>query len=566
MKGLLAAIEDRLGLVSAWWGFADMRVRGGAKLRHAFPAVIAYLFVQQAVLGVALAAYYSPSSTDAWASTAYITDQVTLGWFVRGLHFHGASVMVIVATLWVLQLVAHGAYRAPREVTWWAALGVLGLSLAFALSGNPLPWDQQGYWGIQVELGIAQQSPGGGAIRTLIQGGSDTGNLSLLRFYVIHVFLLPGAFIGLLALVVLQLRRHGPAAPINMSAEQADRTARRWFPGQTFIDVVAITAVSLVLIVLTLATHGAELWAPADPSENFQARPEWYFLFLYVLRSPFQGPLEPIATMLVPGAAVTFLLAVPFVERLVGKAGRAVVLGGVGLLMTGVVLLTGIGIAADYADDEYRESLVESKKRADEARAYAKEGVDPLGGPAVFFNDPQYRAKKLFREHCQNCHGIDGIGGGEGPDFTDYGSKAWLLELIKDPNTDRFFGKTKMKDEMSSYKELPEADLAALVDYVVSLSGDPEMTADPKLVARAKELWDGGDPVDCSGCHEVEQGKAGDGPNLVGRGTKEWVARVIRDSAAEDLFADYAEMPKFKDKLSEEEIELLAEFVVSQRK
>jgi ubiquinol-cytochrome c reductase cytochrome b subunit len=551
MKGLLDAIESRLGATSFLRGFADQRVRGGARPRHAFPAVIAYLFVQQAVLGL--------------ASTAYLTDQVTMGWFVRGLHYHGASAMVILSTLWVLQLVAHGAYRAPREVTWWAALGVLALSFGFGLSGNALPWDQQAYWGIQVELGIAESTPGGAAIRTMIQGGSDTGNLALLRFYVIHVFLLPGAFATLLLLVVIQLRRHGPAAPIGMSDAEADRTAQRYFPAQMFVDMIAITAVSFALIAVTVATHGGELWAPADATENFQARPEWYFLFLYKMRTAFEGPLEPVATMLIPGAAATFLLAAPFVERLGGKLGRTIVLGGVGALMTGVVLLTGVAIAADRGDEEYQEAVVAAGKRAEEARAYALEGVEPLGGPAVFFNDPQYRAKMLFREHCQTCHALDGVGGGEGPDFTDYGSKAWLLELIRDPNTERFFGNTKMKGEMEAYKELPEADLLALVDYVVSLSGDPELTADPKLVARAKELWEEADPADCSGCHEVEAGVAGDGPNLVGHGTKEWVARVIRDSSAKDLFADYAEMPKFGEKLTDEEIELLAEFVVSQR-
>lgn len=566
MNALLRAIEDRLGLVSLFRGMADVRVRGGARARHVFPAVIAYLFVQQAVLGVTLAAYYSPSSTDAWASTAYITDQVTLGWFVRGLHYHGASAMIVVSTLWVLQLVAHGAYRAPREITWWVALGMVGLSLAFGLSGNPLPWDQQGYWGIQVELGIAEQSPGGGAIRTMLQGGSDAGNLTLLRLYVLHVLVLPGAFLAAFLLVLMQLRRHGPAAPLGMSEAEADRTARRMFPSQVFLDVVAITAVSMVLIVMTLMTHGAELWAPADPTENFQARPEWYFLALYKLRSFFPGSLEPIATMLIPGAAVGFMLAVPFVERIAGKLGRALVLGGVGLFMTGVVLLTGVGIAADAGDEEYQKALEEAGKRSEEARAYAKLGVEPLGGPAVFFNDPQYKAKMLFREHCQTCHALHGVGGGEAPDFTDYGSRAWLKDLIRDPNTERFFGNCeKLKDEMSAYKELPEADVDALVEYVVELSGDPQMKADAKLVERAKALWEEGDPVDCSSCHEVEKGAAGDGPNLFGRGTKEWVARVIRDSAAKDLFGEYAQMPKFADKLTDEEIELLAEFVVSQR-
>ena len=67
-----------------------------------------------------LAFYYSPSATDAWASVAYIQDQVTLGWFVRGLHHHGASAMVIVAGLHLLQTAVYGAYKKPREVNWLA--------------------------------------------------------------------------------------------------------------------------------------------------------------------------------------------------------------------------------------------------------------------------------------------------------------------------------------------------------------------------------------------------------------------------------------------------------------
>ena len=440
MKALFDALEDRLGLVTAWRGFADQKVRGGVRLRHVFPAVIMYLFVQQAVLGVALAAYYSPSATDAWASTAYLQDQVTLGWFVRGLHYHGASALVVIAALWVLQLALHGAYKAPREISWWAALGVLALALGLGLSGNPLPWDQEGYWSIQVELGIAEQTPGGGAIRTLLQGGSDAGNYSVLRLYVIHAFLLPGALAALLALIVVQLRKHGAPPPEGMSDADADKKAQRHFPSQMFLDVVVITVVSVLLIVMTVMTHGADLWAPADPTENFQARPAWYFLFLYKLRMFMEGPMEPIATMVIPGAAAAFLVAVPFLGS---KIGTKVAGAGVAALMTGVVLLTGVAIMADRGDEEYQKALEQADKRAAEAREYAKQGVVPLGGPAVFFNDPQFKVKALFKEHCQNCHGLNGIGGGEAPDFTDYGSKAYLKELIRDPNTDRFFARRR---------------------------------------------------------------------------------------------------------------------------
>ena len=209
---LVDAVEDRLGLATTWEAFRDRLVHGGVRLRHVFPAVILYLFLQQAVLGVVLATYYAPTATDAWASTAYIQDQVTMGWFVRGVHYHGTSVLIVVIGLWLAQMVLHRAYKAPREFTWWAGIGMFGLALALGLTGNPLPWDQEGFWDIQVELSIAEQTPGGDIIRMLVQGGSDAGNLSILRLYVLHVFVLPGAFTGLLWLVPRQ-RAQAPDPP-----------------------------------------------------------------------------------------------------------------------------------------------------------------------------------------------------------------------------------------------------------------------------------------------------------------------------------------------------------------
>jgi mono/diheme cytochrome c family protein len=101
-------------------------------------------------------------------------------------------------------------------------------------------------------------------------------------------------------------------------------------------------------------------------------------------------------------------------------------------------------------------------------------------------------------------------------------------------------------------------DLKGLVEYVVSLAGTGEAT-DAALVARGKELWD--KKLECSSCHEIEAGKDSTGPTLAGRGTAQWVARVITDSAQKDLFGDTAEMPKFAGKLAPPEIEALAKFV-----
>src|ERR1041384_8881726 len=93
---------------------------------YVFGSVLVYLLVLEAATGVALAAFYAPSATDAWGSVAYVQDRATLGWFLRGLHFHGASAMVIVAGLHLVQTALYGAYKKPRELVWWIGVLLMG--------------------------------------------------------------------------------------------------------------------------------------------------------------------------------------------------------------------------------------------------------------------------------------------------------------------------------------------------------------------------------------------------------------------------------------------------------
>lgn len=550
-------LEERAGIGAALRSLADRAIPGGHGLRHSVFAVLVFLFVQQAVLGIVLATYYSPSATDAWASTAYLNDQVAMGWFIRGLHDHGASAFVIVAALHVGALAVYRGYRRPRELVWVGALAVLGLALAMGMTGNPLPWDETGYWAIQVELGIIEQSPGGAVIRRLVQGGAEAGNLTLTRLFVLHSFVLPLVIGGLLAFI--GRRRH--ATPSDVPVTRSSPYA----PGQMFLDAIAMTVTAAVLVVWTMRSQGTELFGPADPTANFQARPEWYFLFLYELRHMFEGPREAIATMFIPGAVAAFLVAVPAFEAIAGRAGRIVGLTGLAAVLAGVVGLTAIAISEDRGDESYQKSLEHARTQAERARTLAKEGVVPEGGPAVFWNDPEYKVKKLFEEHCQNCHGVDGVGGGEAPDFTDYSSRAWLSALVRDPNQPQFFGKTK-HDDMEAYPadKVSDEQLAATVEYVVQLMGDETMKADAALADKGKALW--ADELECSNCHEVEAGKDNEGPTLFGHGSQPWVERVIRDSSAKDLFGEKAQMPKFgTDKLTKEQVASLAAFVVRQR-
>lgn len=562
---MLTWLDERTGLVTMWRRFADHPVPGGPSLRHVLPAILVYLFAQQAVLGLLLATHYSPSATDAWASTAYLNDQVGAGWFIRGMHLHGTSAMVLAILAYLGQLAITGDFRRPREFVWISALGLLLVTMVLGMTGNVLPWDDQGYWAIQVELGIAAQAPGGEMIRDVVQGGSQPGNLTLTRMYAIHAFVLPAVAILLLAGIVVAGRRaQRTEAELLAEGAIAPRRVAAFFPRQVLVDVVGMALVGGALVAWTMKTHGSELFAPADPTSTFQARPEWYFLPLFQLRMYFEGALEPVATMVIPGALGGFLLIAPFAASMKGRAGHFGVLGVLGLVMAGTVALTAISIQHDADNESYQKSMKEAHALAERARGFAKEGVVPEGGPAVFYNDPEYKVRALYQEHCQTCHALDGLGGDEAPTFTDYASRAWLSELVRDPKGEKFFAKTKI-DDMEKYPEedLPDEQLEAVVEYLVSVSGEEHPGLDAALVTRGKALWD--DELDCNTCHELEPGESGGGPNLAGHGSAPWVARVIRDSAAEDLYGESATMPKFADKLSDEEIEQLAQFVASRR-
>jgi ubiquinol-cytochrome c reductase cytochrome b subunit len=558
-------LDERAAIKKLWHEAANEEIPGGARARYVFGSVLMFLFIQQVVLGILLAMYYSPSATDAWASTAYLNDRVTAGWFLRGLHHHGSSAMVIVTVLHFIQVTIAGAYRRPRELNWLTGLIMGALVLGFALTGYLLPWDQKGYWATQVATSIMGSMPAGDVQQRLLQGGSEYGNLTITRFFALHVFVLPLGLGGLLAAHLALFRKHGVTPPPLPQAE-LDRKAVMFWPTQLFFDLVAMAVTSALLVIVTFNTHGSELFAPAQPASNFVARPEWYFLFLFQLLKYFHGPSQIIATAIIPGAAAGFLLLLPWIDKAESRAwkDRLPVLGAVGLLMSGVVVLTALAKNEDSKNEKYQAGLVVAVKEAEYARELAKKGVLPQGGDAVFENDPQAAALKMFKENCSNCHAIDGVGGSEGPDFGDYNSREWLTAFMRNPKDKRFFGGTKHDDEMEPYplEKVNETQMAELVEYVLSLSGAPPKDLDAAMASKGSKVYD--EVLDCKDCHEIEPGKGGTGPNLSGRASEEWLASVITDSSQTHLFGSNAKMPKFGQKLKAEDIKQLAHLIHAQ--
>ena len=145
-------------------------------------------------------------------------DQLPFGGVLRGLHFFGASFIVIAALVHMLRVVALGSYRKPREVTWITGVVLLLLILAFALSGYLLPWDQKAYWATTVTINVARSGPIGEYVAgSAARWRAALGALTLLRWYSAHVFLLPAC------LIVLHRRPRLPdAAPWHLGPDRAE--------------------------------------------------------------------------------------------------------------------------------------------------------------------------------------------------------------------------------------------------------------------------------------------------------------------------------------------------------
>lgn len=164
-----------------------------------------FLVISQMITGILLTIYYVPTPDHAYDSVQYITTQVPAGWLIRGLHHWGASAMVVVVVLHMLRIIFHGAYKFPREVTWFTGVFLLLIVIGFGFTGYLLPWDQKAYWATTVGTRIAGTPPLiGDWILRIVRGGEDLTAITLARFFGVHIWVLPTALM-LLTFVHLYL-------------------------------------------------------------------------------------------------------------------------------------------------------------------------------------------------------------------------------------------------------------------------------------------------------------------------------------------------------------------------
>jgi menaquinol-cytochrome c reductase cytochrome b subunit len=186
---------------------------------YCFGGMVFTLIIFQILTGILLSVYYVPDASGnpapAYSSVQYIMQSVYLGWLIRGVHFWGANLLVIMIILHMARVFWTGSYRAPRELNWMVGVVMLLIILAFSLTGYLLPWDTKAYWATSVTIQIIAGAPLlGDVLRTLLQGGQVMGADTLQRFFTIHVFVLPAAITLLMYVHFRLIRHHGISEPM----------------------------------------------------------------------------------------------------------------------------------------------------------------------------------------------------------------------------------------------------------------------------------------------------------------------------------------------------------------
>lgn len=197
-------LDERLAWRQVWTAIFLRKI---PKVNWLFTLGSASLFlaVNQIVTGILLTIYYVPTPDHAYDSVQYITTQVPMGWLIRGLHHWGASAMVVMVVLHMLRIIFYGAYKFPREVTWFTGVILLIVTIGFGFTGYLLPWDQKAYWATTVGTRIAGTPPVIGEwILLIIRGGEELSAVTLARFYGVHIWVLPTVLL-LITLIHLYL-------------------------------------------------------------------------------------------------------------------------------------------------------------------------------------------------------------------------------------------------------------------------------------------------------------------------------------------------------------------------
>ena len=410
---MLNWIEKRTGFISMAQDFLTEDVPGGASYWYVFGSATLFAMIVQITTGIFLTFFYAPSAATAWESTrAIYLNPFTH--FLLSVHYWGASAMIALVFLHLLQVLIFGAYKSPRELQWIVGVLLLLVTLVLGLTGYLLPWDMDAYFASQVSLNITGLPPGGALLQNIAQGGTVMGTNTINRFFGLHVWLMPAALLALVGAHLAIFRHNGPAGPVTDDPRTLSKG--RFWPDQMFMDGAFSLIVFAIIVFLALAVP-PYLDAKADPTNGaFVPYPAWYFLSLFGLLNlvPIflgNGPFpELLAAIIVPTIGLLIVLVLPWLDRSTTRsfASRQAILLPAFIVVCGVVGLSiyaQVGIMAKQAAGP--PSPPESQVLAAQP---AEAATTPGGSGGAAAAPSSANGAKVFSTNCSSCHGAQGQG------------------------------------------------------------------------------------------------------------------------------------------------------------
>ena len=330
--GRLAAlrqwIDDRFPMTKMWKEHAaEYYAPKNFNFWYYFGSLALVVLVLQIVTGIFLTMNYKPSAADAFSSVEYIMRDVEWGWLIRYLHSTGASAFFIVVYLHMFRALLYGSYQKPRELLWIFGFLIYLCLMAEAFFGYLLPWGNMSYWGAQVIVSLFGAIPWiGTSLVEWIRGDYYISDVTLNRFFALHVVALPLALIFLVVAHILALHEVGSNNPDGIEIKKVkgpDGLPLDGIPFHPYYTVKDTVGVGVFLIVFCLIVFFAPEMggyflehATFDPANPLQTpehiAPVWYFTPFYAILRAVPNKLAGVGLM---GAAVVLLAFVPWLDR-----------------------------------------------------------------------------------------------------------------------------------------------------------------------------------------------------------------------------------------------------------
>ncbi|MDE1921209.1 MAG: cytochrome b N-terminal domain-containing protein [Candidatus Omnitrophica bacterium] len=571
-------VDERTGLIKAGAEFLHEEIPGGTRFSYTLGSACLFLLTLQIVTGIWQLFYYVPTIDYAYSSLNYLRLQVPYGWLIHGIHYWGGTLFTIVVGLHCLRVFIWGSYKKPREMVWLMGIVLIILTALFMFTGPVLPWDKNGYWAGQVGIGIAGTVPIVGPLtQMLMQGADKMGQMALLRMYVMHVALLPGAIALFVILHLVAFRKYGESGPWDKKKRGG---VGYFWPEQIFKDVLVSLLIFLLLVYLS-AFHPAPFSGLADPMDTLVTpKPAWNFLFLYQLLKLkiFSGPFEPLGTAGIPTLFILLFASLPFVdkspERNPFKRGFVVLSG---FAFVGMILyLTWLGYS--YTSPAVAAQKEQPNRTMVTLHHKTQPPMDLQETMLLANANKKLTGKKLFHTlGCTECHTITGKPSNkQGPDLimakSNNRTRAWLYEQIVSPQSHN------PRTIMPPFSDLSHKNVELLINFLDGLKAPktaalppppPASTAGGTAAGKAAAIKYGEqlfNTVGCTQCHTI-QGRPSNkvGPDLIiavkkSNPSKDWLKTQLTDPQAHNPMSI---MPSFSSRLNDTQMNAVIVFLKS---